>query len=49
MSIWYWVPVPNRTGYIRYRFLFSPFFGTGTFGIPSSKCARYRSCHRRGF
>ncbi|MFS8032803.1 hypothetical protein Hanom_Chr17g01561951 [Helianthus anomalus] len=26
------VPVPNRTGYIRYRHLLLGIFGTGTFG-----------------
>ncbi|MFS7922053.1 hypothetical protein Hanom_Chr03g00244151 [Helianthus anomalus] len=30
MSIWYWVPVLNRTGYIQYRYSFFTFFSTGT-------------------
>ncbi|MFS7902689.1 hypothetical protein Hanom_Chr01g00014161 [Helianthus anomalus] len=34
MSIWYRVLVSNwyRTGYIRYRYLVFPFFGTGIYG-----------------
>ncbi|MFS7963159.1 hypothetical protein Hanom_Chr08g00734841 [Helianthus anomalus] len=40
MSIWYWIPVPNRTRYIWYRYPLFLFFGTGSEWVPCSSLVK---------
>ncbi|MFS8007769.1 hypothetical protein Hanom_Chr14g01264941 [Helianthus anomalus] len=49
IKLWYWVPVPNRTRYIQYRYPLSPFSGIGIesvysvlIPVPTFPIFRYR-------